>query len=56
MELRPTRLTVYGKRVWLEDDTEDKVRKKLEYDVLEASRPAMLVKKELKDDEVVIVD
>lgn len=54
MELRPTQLSVSGKRIWLEDD-DGGVRRKLEYDVLEVNKRPLLVKKELIDDEVVVV-
>lgn len=59
MELRPTKLVICGKRVWLQDDEDGTIRRKLEYDVLEAGRPPMLTEKRLLTDEendVVIVD
>lgn len=56
MELRPTRLSINGKRIWLEGDTNGGVRRKIEYDVLEVGTRPLIVKKELTDDEVVIVD
>lgn len=56
IELRPTQLSISGKRIWLEDDTDGGVRRKLEYDVLEVNTKPLLVKKELLDDECVEVD
>lgn len=55
MELRPTQLSVNSKRIWLENDEDGGVRRKLEYDVLEVNKRPLLVKKELIDDEVVVV-
>lgn len=58
MQLRPTKLSVKGKRVWLEDDEDGAIRANLEYGVLEAARPALLIKMDLTDeqDECVIVE
>lgn len=56
MQLRPTKLSINGKRIWLEDDADGGVRRKLEYDALEVGSRPLLVKKELIDDEVVEVD
>lgn len=56
MELRPTRLSINGKRIWLEDDESGGVTRKLEYDVLEVNSRPLLIKKELIDNEVVIVN
>ena len=56
MELRPTKLSINGKRIWLENDESGGVRRKLEYDVLEVNSRPLLVKKELIDDECVIVE
>lgn len=56
MELRPTKLSISGKRIWLEDDESGGVKRKLEYDVLEVNSRPLLVKKELIDDECVEVD
>lgn len=56
MELRPTRLSISGKRIWLEGDESGSVRRKLEYDVLEVNSRPLLIQKELIDDECVEVD
>jgi len=55
MELRPTQLSINGKRIWLEGDEDGGVRRKIEYDVLEVNTRLLIVKKELLDDEVVVV-
>lgn len=56
MKLRPTQLSIKGKRIWLEDDEDGGVRRKLEYDVLVINGRPLLVKKELKDEECVKVN
>lgn len=56
MELRPTQLSISGKRIWLEDDLDGGIKRKIEYDVLEVNTRPLIVKKELTDDEVVTVD
>lgn len=56
MELRPTQLSISGKRIWLENDLDGGIKRKIEYDVLEVNTRPLIVKKELTDDEVVTVD
>ena len=56
MELRPTRLSISGKRIWFEGDESGGVRRKVEYDVLEVNTKPLIVKMELLDEECVEVD
>lgn len=56
IELRPTQLSISGKRIWLENDLDGGIKRKIEYDVLEVNTRPLIVKKELTDDEVVTVD